>query len=121
MMGGFISLGDCTRRHHEESKSCIEQHEKKYGPRTGQYELTAVEKDNVRTTWAKLAERPDEISLDIFLRIFELIPKAKEFFPFRDAAGEALVEHPYLKAHAMRFFNAVGMTVLNLDAWEVSI
>ena len=58
--------------------------------------------------------------MDIFMRIFELIPHAKELFPLKTAVGEALVEHPYLKGHAMRFFNAIGMTVLHLDAWQVS-
>jgi hypothetical protein len=60
-----------------------------------------------------------EISVDIFLRIFELVPYAKQFFPFRDEAEDALLKHPYFKGHAKRFFNALRMTVENLDAWEV--
>jgi len=86
-----------------------------------QYDLTDREKELVRSTWIRLMERANEVSIDIFLRIFEKIPQAKQFFPFKNAVGDALLKHPYFKGHAMRFFNAVRMTVLNLDAWEVSI
>ena len=85
-----------------------------------QHELTEKENELVRTTWDVLSEQKDMVSVDIFMWICESIPQAKELFPFKNAVGEALVEHPYLKGHAMRFFNAIGMTVLNLDAWQVS-
>ena len=90
-------------------------------PDSDQYELTEKEKKLVRATWAKLADKSNEVSVGIFLRIFDLIPHAKELFPFKNAVGDALMEHPYLKGHAMRFFNAVGMTVVNLDALEVGL
>jgi hypothetical protein len=90
-------------------------------PGSDQYELTEKEKRLVRATWAKLENKAEEFSLAIFLKIFELIPEAKQLYPFKDAVGDALVEHPYLKGHAMRFFNAVGMTVVNLDALEVCL
>ena len=108
-MGGNISIRDCSTGEKDQPELMADQ-----------YELTEKEKELVRTTWAVLSEQKDTVSVDIFMRIFELIPQAKEFFPFKNAIGEALVEHPYLKGHAMRFFNAIRMTVLNLDAWQVS-
>ncbi len=83
--------------------------------------LTEAEKQIIYTTWAKLEPQADQIGVDIYLRIFELIPVAKQFFPFRDAVGEDLVKHPYFKGHTKRFFNAICMAVFNLEALEVSL
>ena len=101
-------------------KDCALAHKNPLVSTTGHSELTDKEKDIIRTTWAKLSEI-DTIGVDIFMRIFELIPEVKQFFPFKHAVGDALIHHPVLKSHAMRFFNAIGMTVHNLDAWEVNM
>jgi hypothetical protein len=77
------------------------------------------EKHVIRSTWKVLSSQTDTLATDIFLRIFELRPEIKDFFPFRTATGDALVQHPYFRGHSMRFINAVSMTVLNLGAWEV--
>ena len=82
-------------------------------------ELTGREKEIVRITWDKLVERSEEMSVTLFLRIFELIPYTKQFFPFRDFVGDDLVKHPYFKGHGMRFINALRMAVLNMNAKEV--
>ncbi len=83
-------------------------------------QLTETEIRIIQTTWAKLEPQADQIGVDIYLKIFEMVPVAKQLFPFRDAVGEELLKHPYFKGHTKRFFNAIRMAVFNLEALEVS-
>ena len=73
----------------------------------------------MRSSWAALEPHASRLSADIFLRIFELRPDVKRFFPFREEVGEALVRNSHFKGHAMRFINAIRMSLSNLDALDL--
>ena len=103
------------------SSSNIIQSDENHVDQNGIPELTEKEKLIIRSSWEKLSLRTDDISVDIFLHIFQVRPDVKRFFPFKNAVGDALVNHPHFKGHAMRFINAIKMAVLNLDAWEVCL
>ncbi len=83
-------------------------------------QLTEHEKQIIHNTWPKLEPQADQIGMDIYFKIFEMIPVSKQFFPFRDAVGEELLNDPYFKGHTKRFFNAIRMAVFNLEALDVS-
>ncbi len=83
-------------------------------------QLTEHEKQIIHNIWPKLEPQADQIGIDIYFKIFEMIPVSKQFFPFRDAVGDDLLKNPYFKGHTKRFFNAIRMAVFNLEALDVS-
>ena len=82
--------------------------------------FTQKEKEIILETWGNVNNNKVEKGVQIFLKIFEKKPDAKQLFPFRDLTGDDLTSNTTFRLHARRFMDAIQNTVEHLDALDVS-
>ena len=56
----------------------------------------------IRQTWCHLQKDATNTGALVFLRIFEMDPKVKQQFPFREYSGEELRKNSLFKHHVTR-------------------
>ena len=56
--------------------------------------------------------------MNVFYVIFARAPHAKKLFPFKDAEGDELREHPEFRAHARHFMKVIGDALEDVEDLE---
>ena len=77
--------------------------------------LSPEQKESIRRSWEVLEKNKEVLGKQIFLKIFEEKPQLKDLFSFRCVWGDSLINHPDIKAHAMKFMTILQEGVKNLD------
>ena len=82
--------------------------------------FTQQQKQIILETWDQVNTDRIGKGTQIFSKIFEKKPEAKDLFPFRHLSGDELLSNHTFRFHARRFMDAIGLTVQHLDALDVS-
>ena len=82
--------------------------------------FTQRQKQIIQETWQQINCDRVAKGIQIFSKIFQKKPEAKQLFPFRHLEGDELLENSTFRSHARRFMDAIGLTVQHLDALDVS-
>ncbi len=87
------------------------------GNRAGGEFFTEHQKRLINRTWRYLANDLTGHGSKVFLRIFDVMPTARDLFPSLRycQTHEQLVNNPVFKGHASRFMQAVGAVVDHID------
>lgn len=85
-----------------------------YGPKTFTSEQVLI----IKQTWTCLAEDIQVNGLQIFLRIFELCPSVKSLFFVADVRHSEIARNAVIKAHGVRFMNAISSVVESIEDSE---
>lgn len=88
------------------------------GNHYGRKPFTSEQVIIIKQTWACLAEDIHVNGLQIFLRIFELCPSVKSLFFVADVRHSEIARNALIKAHGVRFMNAIGSVVENIEECE---
>jgi len=81
-------------------------------------ELTEQQKKVIIKNWTYLSSDLSGRGSRIFLLIFGRNPLIKSIFSFGHLDGDELVCDPRFKGHALRFMQAVGVVVDNIDNYN---
>jgi len=84
-------------------------------------QLTANDKEMIRSTWLAVSSDPYRIGARVFLRIFELEPEARKLFRFDGMTETELIVNGLFRIHASRFIRAIDLAVNNLDALDLVV
>jgi len=83
--------------------------------------LTEQHKRVIVKNWAVLSSDLSGRGSRIFLLIFGRNPLIKSIFSFGHLDGEELASDPRFKGHALRFMQAVGAVVDNIDNYKEAL
>ena len=75
----------------------------------------------IRDSWKIIDAHFDKCGIELFLRIFELRPEAKEYFTFKDKCGDVLIADVQFQMHSKRFMKAVGSMVDHADSPDLTL
>jgi hemoglobin-like flavoprotein len=89
-----------------------EELQENFGTQTG---LTEAEKIIVKSTWKYMTTDIANNGLQIFLRIFDVCPEAKELFKVENVRHSELARNPLLKVHGARFMNGIAAAIDSLN------
>ncbi|CAG9858121.1 unnamed protein product [Phyllotreta striolata] len=81
--------------------------------------LTSRDKYLINTTWRIVMDDPTRNGVSFFLKLFEIEPKHKRAFPFRDQPMEELPTDKKFHAHVTSVMYSLSSMVKNLDDSEV--
>ena len=83
--------------------------------------ISTEEKIIIKRQWKVLSADIKRTGTDVFLEIFKLNPDIKLLFPFRNIDDKELMTNAQFKAHGIRFMQAIGAAVENMDELETAM
>ena len=75
----------------------------------------------VLRTWRYLANDMTENGKRVFAKVFELKPEVKSLFQYRNDSMNELVQNASFQAHALRYMQAVGAVMENIEDPDVKL
>lgn len=73
--------------------------------------LTTTQQKQIKKTWSIVSKDAVAIGIKVFLKIFDICPSLKDYFPFRDENIDALPSNRRFCQHAGRFMQILDSLV----------
>jgi hypothetical protein len=84
--------------------------------------LTEADKITIQQSWNDLkADNLSNIGSYAFLRILKTVPAVRQVFGFDGLTDDQILSNPMFKVHSMRFMRPIDLTIVNLDAMQITV